>query len=206
MEVRYCQPFVRGNRSIRGKVLSVPEFPIICRQHYGHFERETIVAASKFSGPHRARLEFQHQKRRKLRATLIKEYERKERRKWSENIVNRLENSFSEDVQEGTWSYASSGSSSAIDHRYRHDLEDDIQCAIFWDIENVWNEYSSSYHCALILAQYPPSSYCDRSHSRLCTLSSYPGLPSLHVPARITHRSPYPRYLFPAWSHIHPLL
>ena len=92
------------------------------------------------AGLARARLDWEREKRNSLRAALIREYEKKERSKWVRN-VRRIEQSFSQDTaKEHESSKCSPLSPRPIDSQFSY--KENVQCGIFWDIENVWNEYS----------------------------------------------------------------
>ena len=96
-----------------------------------------------------ARLTWEQQKRDSLRTTLIRQYEEEERPKWARNSV-RLGQSFRMDSDtrgEPRVSLRSQEEQNALYNR-----EEDVQCGIFWDIENVRNECAplTSFHSILL--------------------------------------------------------
>ena len=86
----------------------------------------------------RARLAWEQQKRDSLRTALIRQYEEEERPKWARNPV-RLGQSFTMDNDLRGQPRVSLRSKEEQEARYNR--EEDVQCGIFWDIENVHNEY-----------------------------------------------------------------
>ena len=88
----------------------------------------------------KARLALEREKRDSLRAALIRQYEEEERPKWAKNNV-RLGQSFKMDNDlEGRPRVSLKSREQQNASRIR---ETDVQCGIFWDIENVSNEYAS---------------------------------------------------------------
>ena len=83
-----------------------------------------------------ARLDWEREKRHSLRTLLIQQYEEEERPKWS-RTARRLEADDGKDEESVYWT--SRDTSAYKGKRQRHE---EVQCGIFWDIENVKNEYT----------------------------------------------------------------
>src|ERR1700737_169852 len=105
------------------------------RRHYGratHDKRTTrwkVAQARELARHHQVRLELEREKRTSLRTSLIRQYEEETRPKWAQRERESVKGS---DTTKERRNYVFSNSRD----------DQDIQCGIFWDIENVNNEYN----------------------------------------------------------------
>lgn len=84
-----------------------------------------------------ARLDWEREKRHSLRTLLIQQYEEEERPRWSKTAKRLVTDDVREQHGDGGY-WTSSNSFGFRGQRQRHE---EVQCGIFWDIENVRNEY-----------------------------------------------------------------
>lgn len=115
----------------------------LCLPNIGtrHISRRSWKKMPEIDRRKLARLAWEQQKRDSLRTALIRQYEEEERPKWVRNSV-RLGQSFRMDNDirgEPRVSLRSQEEQSA-----QYNREEDVQCGIFWDIENVRNECAPS--------------------------------------------------------------
>lgn len=111
----------------------------ICSRELGarHISRRSWKKMPEIDRRKWARLAWEQQKRDSLRTALIRQYEEEERPKWARNSV-RLGQSFRMDNDIRGKPRVSLRSKQEQDSQYNR--EEDVQCGIFWDIENVRNE------------------------------------------------------------------
>jgi len=81
-----------------------------------------------------ARLAWEREKRHSLRTLLIQQYEEEERPNW-QRAAKRLETD-EPTGESGYWN-----SRDTLGYRAQQQRHENVQCGIFWDIENVRNEY-----------------------------------------------------------------
>jgi len=84
-----------------------------------------------------ARLDWEREKRHSLRTLLIQQYEEEERPRWSRTAKRLGTDDVREQPADGEY-WTSRDSLGFRGQRQRHE---EVQCGIFWDIENVRNEY-----------------------------------------------------------------
>jgi hypothetical protein len=84
-----------------------------------------------------ARLDWERERRHSLRTLLIQQYEESERPKW-QRTAKRLGNDEASTEEPGYWSTREAYS---CRNRRQRLGQEELQCGIFWDIENVRNEY-----------------------------------------------------------------
>ena len=113
--IQRLQPLIRRNLPFFG-------------QHRRGFKRINKVSTKVAARFQQARLKWEREKRNSLRTTLIRQYEKEEKPNWSRNRI-RLTQSVS------NFSQIKQSVGGA-----QRTLDEDVQCGIFWDIENVGNE------------------------------------------------------------------
>lgn len=101
--------------------------------------RRSLKKIPEAERPSYARVAWERQKRDSLRTALIRQYEEEERPKWAKGSV-RLGQSFRMDKDRRGTPRVSLRSKDEQSAQYTRE-EEEVQCGIFWDIENVRNEY-----------------------------------------------------------------
>jgi hypothetical protein len=106
-------------------------------------------------------LAWRHEKSDYLRTTLMRQYEEEERPRWSRGTV-RIGQSFNVGSKTPSQESSPNVSISQDSHEPQITPHEDVQCGIFWDIENVHNKYV--YDLFVLMCKFPPASNRYRSN------------------------------------------